>query len=109
MSWIEDNLENETLEAKLRNQLSPIYGLVDMILLMEEKPEIKELLIKQAKQAVTNKEIIDLLLAEIEAKTLNKPAVIRQVCTIGGECKVRGENNECKGTAYCGYKKHTFL
>lgn len=26
-----------------------------------------------------------------------------------GECKVRGENNECKGTAYCGYKKHTFL
>ena len=44
-------MENETLEAKLRNQLSPIYGLVDMILLMEEKPEIKELLIKQAKQA----------------------------------------------------------
>jgi hypothetical protein len=40
---------------------------------------------------------------------LNKPIVIRQVCTIGGECKVRGENNECKGTAYCGYKKHTFL
>lgn len=34
--------------------------------------------------------------------------VSRQVCTIGGECKSRGENNECKGTAYCGYKKHTF-
>ena len=45
-----------------------------------------------------------------ESKQLNKPVVvIRQVCTIGGECKVRGENNECKGTAYCGYKKHTFL
>jgi hypothetical protein len=46
---------------------------------------------------------------ESKVKKLNKPAVIRQVCTIGGECKVRGENNECKGTAYCGYKKHTFL
>ena len=44
-----------------------------------------------------------------ESKQLNKPVVIRHVCTIGGECKVRGENNECKGTAYCGYKKHTFL
>jgi hypothetical protein len=44
-----------------------------------------------------------------ESKQLNKPVFIRQVCTIGGECKVRGENNECKGTVYCGYKKHTFL
>lgn len=34
--------------------------------------------------------------------------VRRQACTIGGECKSRGENNECKGTAYCGYKKHIF-
>ena len=78
-------MENETLEAKLRNQLSPIYGLVDMILLMEQKPEIKELLIKQAKQAVTNKEIIDLLLAGIEAKTLNKPDVMRSAFDAGRE------------------------
>ncbi len=76
-------MENETLEAKLRNQLSPIYGLVDMILLMEEKPEIKELLIKQAKQAVKNKKIIDLLLAGIEAKTLNKPDVMRRAFVAG--------------------------
>tara|TARA_R110000868_G_C10820979_1_gene758627 strand:+ start:638 stop:886 length:249 start_codon:yes stop_codon:yes gene_type:complete len=46
---------------------------------------------------------------ELQVLALHQPPVIRQVCTIGGECKVRGENNECKGTAYCGYKKHTFL
>ena len=78
-------MENETLEAKLRNQLSPIYSLVDMILLMEEKPEIKELIIKQAKQAVSNKERIDLLLAGIEAKTLNKPDVMRSAFYAGRE------------------------
>lgn len=68
-------MENETLEAKLRNQLSPIYGLADMILLIDEKPEMKQLIIEQAKQAVKNKEAIDLLLVEIEAKTLSKPDV----------------------------------
>lgn len=78
-------MENETLEAKLRNQLSPIYGLVDMILLMEEKPEIKKLLINQAKQAVANKEKIDFLLAGIEAKTLNKPDVMRNAFDAGRE------------------------
>lgn len=52
--------------------------------------------------------ILSMLIKECE-EALRQPPVIRQVCTIGGECKVRGENNECKGTAYCGYKKHTFL
>ena len=52
-------------------------------------------------------EALDIVLSEVKKFRLG--AVIRQVCTIGGECKVRGENNECKGTAYCGYKKHTFL
>ena len=82
-------MENETLEAKLRNQLSPIYGLADMILLMNKKPEIKDLLIKQAKQVVKNKEIIDLLLAGIEAKTLNKPDVMRRAFYAG--CESRNE------------------
>lgn len=73
----------ETLEAKLRNQLSPIYGLVDMILLMEKNPEIKELIIEQAKQALDNKDKIDFLLTSIEAKTLNKPDVIRNAFEAG--------------------------
>lgn len=73
----------ETLEAKLRNQLSPIYGLVDMILLMEKNPEIKELIIEQAKQSLDNKDKIDFLLTSIEAKTLNKPDVIRNAFEAG--------------------------
>jgi hypothetical protein len=58
----------ETLEAKLRNQLSPIYGLADMILLLEKKPEIKELLIEQAKKTIANRKVIDTLLVSIEEK-----------------------------------------
>lgn len=73
----------ETLEAKLRNQLSPIYGLVDMILLMEKNQEIKELIIEQAKQALDNKDKIDFLLTSIEAKTLNKPDAIRNAFEAG--------------------------
>lgn len=76
-------MEHETLEAKLRNQLSPIYGLADMILLLDEKPEIKELLIKQAKQVKINKPIIDLLLKGIEAKTEDKPDVLREAFEAG--------------------------
>ena len=68
-------MKNETLEAKLRNQLSPIYSLADMILLIDEKPEVKKILIEQAKQAVKNKEVIDLLLVEIEKKILYKPDI----------------------------------
>lgn len=78
-------MENETLEAKLRNRLSPLYSLVDMILLMEKKPEIKELLIEQAKQAVVNKEVINLLLVGIEAKTVDKPDVMRNAFDAGRE------------------------
>lgn len=63
-------MENETLVAKLRNQLSPIYGLANMILMMEEKPEIKQLIIKQSEQVVKNKTKIDQLLTAIEAQTL---------------------------------------
>ena len=36
-----------------------------------------------------------------ESKQFNKPDAIRKVCTIGGECKVRGENNECKVKYTC--------
>lgn len=71
----------ETLEAKLRNQLSPIYGLVDMILLMEKNPEIKELLVKQAKQCVKNKQVIDSLLLEMEGKIMKKGATVTIVAT----------------------------
>lgn len=59
-------MDSETLEAKLRNQLSPIYGLADLVLLIDEKEGIKQLCIEQAKQAIKNKEEIDNLLVNIE-------------------------------------------
>lgn len=59
-------IDTETPIAKLRNQLSPYYSLPDMILLMDEKPEMKALLIEQAKRAkATNERILELL-TEIE-------------------------------------------
>jgi hypothetical protein len=67
--------------------------------------DLKTKIMITEKDYLEAKKIVD----TYESKQLNKPVVTRQVCTIGGECKVRGENNECKGTAYCGYKKHTFL
>jgi len=53
----------ETLEAKLRNQLSPIYGLA---LAMEKNPQIMNIVIGMAKEATANKARIDELLSEIE-------------------------------------------
>lgn len=58
----------ETLEAKLRNQLTPLYGLSDLILLLDDNPKLKPILIEMAKQAQINKKEIDRLLIEIENK-----------------------------------------
>jgi hypothetical protein len=62
-------MEIETLEAKLRNQLTPIYSLAKMVLQLETNPELKEIVIAQAKQVFDNKEKIDALLEAIESKT----------------------------------------
>ncbi len=60
-------VDTETPIAKLRNQLSPYYSLPDMILNMDVKPEMKALLIEQAKIAKSTNERIKELLVEIEA------------------------------------------
>jgi len=59
-------MKKETPIAKLRNQLSPYYSLPDMILALDIKPEIKSLLIEQAKIAKATNERIKELLIEIE-------------------------------------------
>lgn len=58
----------ETLEAKLRNQLTPLYGLSDLILLLDDNPDLKPILIEMAKLAQKSKKEIDRLLIEIENK-----------------------------------------
>lgn len=61
----------ETPISKLRNVLTPIYGLADILLSVDfsDKEQV-DLLIKCAKQAVENKESIHILLKEIEYATL---------------------------------------
>ena len=61
-----EELEEETSVAKLRNALSPHYGLPDMVLMMDKRPEIRPLLFKQAEQAKKNGERIRELLTLIE-------------------------------------------
>jgi hypothetical protein len=56
----------ETLQAKLRNQLSPLYGLADCVLLMDERPDLKPLITERAKRAFESKPRIDALLKAID-------------------------------------------
>ena len=65
---VEVKIDEETLEAKLRNQLTPIYNLAQVVLTLDEKPEIKDIAISLAKQCLINKSQIDSLLVQIENK-----------------------------------------
>lgn len=58
--------ETETSEAKLRNQLTPIYGLDDLILMLDTHPELMPIIVEMAKQVVKNKPKIKSLLKKIE-------------------------------------------
>lgn len=56
----------ETLEAQLRNQLSPLYALADAVLKMDEKPGLKPIVTEMAVQAILNRSKIKTLLEQIE-------------------------------------------
>ena len=54
--------------AKLRNALTPAYSLADLVMAMDEHPEIpnlKQLVIEQAKLCAHNKKQIEELLIDI--------------------------------------------
>ena len=67
-----ENCHNETAVAKLRNMLSPHYGLPEVVLAMDsltdndQKKELFKILVEQCKQSQKNKKRIDELLNEIE-------------------------------------------
>lgn len=63
------NIDTETLEAKLRNQLSPLYGLASMVVALEDNnsPELLKIIIECAKQAMKSTEEIDIILKKIDA------------------------------------------
>lgn len=62
------NREEETLEAKLRNQLTPIYGLSNIVLAMINNPGIglEKIVLESIDQINTNKPIIDDILKQLE-------------------------------------------
>ena len=64
-------METETLEAKLRNQLTPIYGLADMILALDKNPDLMPIVVGTAKQVDVNKKKIEQILCAIELKNSN--------------------------------------
>ena len=56
----------ETVSAKLRNALSPHYGLPSVILKLREHPEILKISEDMANQAIKNNMVIDSLLKQID-------------------------------------------
>ncbi len=61
-------MDTETLEAKLRNKLSPIYSLADIIIALEKNfsPELLKIAIDTAKKTKTNQSEIDTILKKID-------------------------------------------
>ncbi len=60
------NRKPETPAAKLRNKLSPLYGLATMILMMKDNKELEKLVFEQAELAVDTMPTIDNLLTTID-------------------------------------------
>lgn len=56
----------ETNADKLRNALSPLYGLALMVVNLENHPELLPIVISTAKKAARSKQTIDDLLIKIE-------------------------------------------
>lgn len=65
---IQEARNEETLCAKLRNALSPHYGLPSIILRLKDKQELFYIAEQQAEQALKNNLLIDELLVAIEDK-----------------------------------------
>ncbi len=62
------SINQETVEAKLRNQLTPIYSLAKSVLLLENNADMKPIIIDMANQVLKNSDEINKLLIEIESK-----------------------------------------
>lgn len=54
-----------SIAHKLRNKLSPIYGLADMVLEIKENPELLDIVIECAQKVKDNKDDIDEILSQL--------------------------------------------
>lgn len=61
-------MHQETLPAKLRNQLSPIFNLIELVLLESDNEQIKDLILSEAKTIQQNRKNILDLIEKIEEK-----------------------------------------
>ena len=66
-NYTSEDITSKDIIKKLKNKLALHYSLADMILQLHEEPELKSLVIEQAKQMQKSKKIINELLKEIES------------------------------------------
>lgn len=69
---IQNTNDNETLAAKLRNALSPHYGLPSVILKLREHPEVLKIVEDMAEHALKNNLRIDAILTAIDSQSDQK-------------------------------------
>jgi hypothetical protein len=60
------NVQGETILAKLKNQLTPAYGLADAVILGSAKEGLQDIIMQMAKQAIDNKPVIKDLLNRMD-------------------------------------------
>lgn len=108
-------MEKETVIGKLRNQLTPIYGLVDMVLMIDAKVEMKELCIEEAERCIKNAEKIKPLLSEIESRITSLESELEERKWISVEERLPEEDdhyifkNQNKLVGYGFFKNDEFL
>jgi len=66
MATPENRDSAETPASKLRNLLGPAYGLADIVLALDKRPDLLSLAVESAKQSKANQGAIKDVLAQID-------------------------------------------
>jgi hypothetical protein len=92
---------NETIEAKLRNQMGAIFSLPDTVMAYEERDsdKIKEIMFRQAKTANESRPVVKEMLVSIESQNEKR--------FIQGQIDILNEHIEHPNKP--GYKRHDIL
>lgn len=69
----------ETNLSKLRNRLTPLYGLSDIVLAFKDGHDLKDIMIESAQQAVENQEPIQDILKDIYLEISSKDSEIEKL------------------------------
>ena len=106
-------MPKETTIAKLRNALTPSYSLAQLVLKINEHPDMKRICIKTAKQTIAKQKKIHKLLLKIEReqKELEKTSFTKIIIkdgrkTTGNNCTGRGTDRYKTITNIKGYSNN---